>query len=945
MKMKKTRVKTGKRKFGESESDPRHAAAQLKGRKKQRGSGKGRQSGRGAGTGPRLPLGIKRELASLARDSGGDASDSGNESTDNPHPGDSVYEYDEPLPQEETKKNRRFDPVENFEFELPEDFQDEEIDEELASVGGSGEDDDGDFGFFGEDLRRSSTFGKRRSEENDDVRGEDECEYDGEDEEQAGEAEEANYDDGDHDPERHSRLLQEITGLPRDAFERNLEKALSSKINLEPEEPSGLNEAKSGGTISVQDLLDPLYGKPGYSSLRKRMHHLERKSEPVRAPLPKVIQERLDRTSAYKLSKDDITKWEPLVKKNREAPTIYFGEEVQARIPTVGEIASEFKPRTSLEQKISSILGNAKVVEAHMKDGAALLELNKISVESVRERQGRLAKMRSLLFRHEMKAKHIKKIKSKTYHRILKKNKLKSKSVDVEADPEAAKEHAMKQEFKRAEERMTLKHKNSSKWARRILKRGLNAQDEGTRTAISEQLNQHALLTRKMNSMKDNSSSDSSTDEEDEEEASASDDEQASKLLKNAKDKTIKIIEEEQEIPKSGLLSLPFMVRGMEKKKEAAYEEARSALDEYDSSLNPTNGSNGTNPKKKGASSGRMVFGDTKKQSSTSMSMVKQREFSQELNSEDDEGNFGNMGNDNACPDRTKAPGNVDVDPTSLLEDLGIQHDPVLKSADDLKRGSGPRTTFEVSICAPESLVQGCKDVNVPEMEDQNHHQNREEVKQLACSDSADESEEDNQSVESMSDYELPSMPELIKRAFASDDVEEEFEKEKLEALNEEVPMPEKPMSLPGWGQWTDVQEKKGLPSWILEEHEIAKRNRENALKLRKDAELKHVIISERTNKKAEKFYTPTLPFPHKYEEVFKQSMRVPLGPDFNPAKSFRELNRPPVIKTPGVPINPITFKEVNPLDSKLESNTGNENRKSFKMKGAKKKNSMKKSK
>lgn len=59
--------------------------------------------------------------------------------------------------------------------------------------------------------------------------------------------------------------------------------------------------------------------------------------------------------------------------------------------------------------------------------------------------------MRSLLFRHEMKAKHIKKIKSKTYHRLLKKDRLKAISSQIEVDPEAAKEYAMKQERQRAE--------------------------------------------------------------------------------------------------------------------------------------------------------------------------------------------------------------------------------------------------------------------------------------------------------------------------------------------------------------------------------------------------------------------------------------------------------------------------------------------------------------
>lgn len=72
-------------------------------------------------------------------------------------------------------------------------------------------------------------------------------------------------------------------------------------------------------------------------------------------------------------------------------------------------------------------------------------------MEDEQERHNRIAKMRSLLFRHEMKAKHIKKIKSKTYHRLLKKNRLKIAATDIEMDAEAAKEKALKQEFKRAE--------------------------------------------------------------------------------------------------------------------------------------------------------------------------------------------------------------------------------------------------------------------------------------------------------------------------------------------------------------------------------------------------------------------------------------------------------------------------------------------------------------
>ena len=98
--------------------------------------------------------------------------------------------------------------------------------------------------------------------------------------------------------------------------------------------------------------------------------------------------------------------------------------------------------------------------------------------------------------------------------------------------------------------------------------------------------------------------------------------------------------------------------------------------------------------------------------------------------------------------------------------------------------------------------------------------------------------------------YELPSQEELIRQAFAGDDVEDEFEKDKQEILNEENPEPEKPLLLPGWGQWTHIQRKKGLPSWMLKEHENAQKKREEAIKKRKDAQLKNVIISEKLDKK-----------------------------------------------------------------------------------------------
>ncbi|XP_077235220.1 U3 ribonucleoprotein (Utp) family protein isoform X2 [Tasmannia lanceolata] len=786
-----------------------------------------------------------------------------------------VYEYDEPIAEEESKKNRRFDPVDNLEYELADDFKDENLpSSDDEGYDGKGN-DTGDFSDHSED------------------------------------------EVGEDDNGRHARMLQGIIGMPDEVFEGKKRKK-ASLSGTDPESEYNLKALDGDGRISIQDLLDPLHGKPGYSKLRKRMHELEKHSMSIHAPLPKPEREKLERKAAYEQSKKDITKWEPLVKRNREAPTIYFDEDTDLRYSTVGAIASEFEPRTEFEKKIASLVSDSKVMEAHKNDGARLLELNKISVEDVRDRQNRLAKMRSLLFRHEMKAKHIKKIKSKTYHRMLKKDRMKAASAEMQMDSEAAKEYALKQEFRRAEERMTLKHKNSSKWAKRILKRGLKTQDEGTRAAITEQLHQHSLLTRKMNSMKDTSSSDDSSDGDDEVSGS-SEGEEASKILKKAKEKILKVVEEEDEIPKSGVLALPFMVRGLKKRKEAAYEEAQLALQEYDSSLRQLEDTDEVESPKLGTSSGRRVFGAGKKLNQEVSNGVKPDNIDRDNESEDDFEAKENV--DLEQGDDVLLREEIRVDPGPLLEESGIGQEAVFKSFNDIIRDHGPKTTYEVAIIASDSRRKirsengGNKRRKSSFVEEASSPQDLKGAHQDSDTDSEEEMVDGILSSGAILDYELPSQADLIQHAFAGDDVEGEFEKDKLEILNEEVPEPEKPVLLPGWGQWTHVQQKKGLPSWIVKEHEDAKKKREEALKKRKDARLKHVIISEKNDKKAEKLLTKTLPFPFTSKEVFEQSIRMPIGPEYNPATSVGALNRPQVVKKAGVIIKPIKFEEVNPHD------------------------------
>lgn len=134
------------------------------------------------------------------------------------------------------------------------------------------------------------------------------------------------------------------------------------------------------GLITIEDLLAPLQGKPGYNQLRKRTSQIQKDTQSVvHAPLPKPERERLERKAVRVLFDKGMDTWVPQVKRNREAPTVYFNQDVNVGYSTVGAIASEFKPRTEFEMKMASVLNNNEVWEAHQEDGAKLLELNEAS--------------------------------------------------------------------------------------------------------------------------------------------------------------------------------------------------------------------------------------------------------------------------------------------------------------------------------------------------------------------------------------------------------------------------------------------------------------------------------------------------------------------------------------------------------------------------------------
>ena len=142
----------------------------------------------------------------------------------------------------------------------------------------------------------------------------------------------------------------------------------------------------------------------------------------------------------------------------------------------------------------------------------AMLEMKQLSVEEVARRRGELRKMRELMFRAEVKARRVGKIKSKTYRRIKRKEKERI-GEKINEDDDEDEEGILKKELERARERATLRHKHTGKWARQMRhKEGLN---EDSRRDIEDMLVRGEKLRRRVKGIGSDESEDGSEDQDD----------------------------------------------------------------------------------------------------------------------------------------------------------------------------------------------------------------------------------------------------------------------------------------------------------------------------------------------------------------------------------------------------------------------------------------------
>lgn len=325
-------------------------------------------------------------------------------------------------------------------------------------------------------------------------------------------------------------------------------------------------------STSLDDFVKAIEDEAGFSRIKKlssqenviegKKENGNRNSRIVDAPLPIRQQMQISRQLAYSQASRKIGRWAPLIKQNREAKTVSFKEDgigilsssigegrVLSLAPSLSEkgmnAKENFKPRTLFEKEfqkvalslpdqmseflepLNEINGDENGEKERDFSMNPLLSSEKLSSEEllrIRKTSGELAKERSLRFFKLKKEARQAKIKSKSYHKHLKratmKEKLKEEN-DLANEPfdeegnEKDEKRRIKAEIDRAKERLTLKTRQASRWARDFMRHRNLDKDSEQFSIIREQLESKERLRQEI--LTDNKQYENEEEEEDEE--------------------------------------------------------------------------------------------------------------------------------------------------------------------------------------------------------------------------------------------------------------------------------------------------------------------------------------------------------------------------------------------------------------------------------------------
>ncbi|GAA5952349.1 hypothetical protein JCM3765_001949 [Sporobolomyces pararoseus] len=687
-----------------------------------------------------------------------------------------------------------------------------------------------------------------------------------------------------------------------------------------------------------------------------------KRAGPISAPLPPRLQDKVDREAAYEKTKEETDKWNDTVKKMKgESGAGVSGARHERlvlplidpthdakRAPNSNELNAKFQPTNDLEASIQALLstGQMQQTDLEREEKAQLATLDPADLAA---RRAELRRQRDLMYRAERKAKRVAKIKSKAYRRIHRKGKDKDGSqlsledleeLDrIDGGDRVAEERA-RLEVLRAKERATLKHSSKGgRWAKKV--DGLDGLEDERNKSIRDMVERRDQLRKKIAGIED--------EEEDEFAPSGSEDEYASgddadfdSIRKTAFNELAALDAKEaaaaENDPKlKGVMNMKFMKdararASREVEKDA--DELRRKLEQMDKAGEREEDDEPISlAQQVQGNLGRMVFGPSSTVSQTAAPEPESAPAKSSTTTKISSISFDEPSSASSRPTTSRArPSLSNPGPSNEVEE-----NPWLALADGegsrLSRKNNKASFGKDSLSAAEKIADKAARARSKQTDarqadradaeveldlsaglvNSGSKKKREKAPQVggAVSRPAEAMEEAADESDAQSDDEIDAQRgkgrtafkqrELVKEAFANDDVVADFAEEKRKEIERDAPR-EEDNTLPGWGSWAGKGAKKSKKP----NKKFVKKIAGIEASERKDAGLNHVIISEKKDKKASKYMLKDLPFPYTSAAQLEHKLRTPMGPEWSTSTVLRDQTIPSVLVKPGVAVRPV---------------------------------------
>ncbi|XP_021566718.1 U3 small nucleolar RNA-associated protein 14 homolog A isoform X2 [Carlito syrichta] len=660
----------------------------------------------------------------------------------------------------------------------------------------------------------------------------------------------------------------------------------------------------SGEKLVLADLLEPVKTSSSLSlaTVKKQLNRVKSKKT-VELPLHKEEIERIHREVAFNKTSQVLSKWDPIVLKNRQAKQLVFPlEKEQSAFAPIEHVLSGWTARTPLEQEVFNLLHkNKQPVTDPLLTPMEKASLKAMSLEEAKMRRAELQRARALQSYYEARARREKKIKSKRYHKIVKKEKAKRALKAFEqlrkVNPAAALEELKKIEKARMMERMSLKHQNSGKWAKS--KAIMAKYDLEARQAMQEQLAKNKELTQKLQV----------ASESEEEERGA---EETEELL------VPDVVNEVQMNPDG---PNPWMLRSCTRdiKEAEAHEDPEELPDPVAHEVSESEGD------ERPVAEEEILLKEVEER----RSLRRRSELSQDAepvgSQETKDSSSQEVLSELRALSQKFKKNHQSRKPKASSVSTGHQvqrEEPALEEEEPLllQRSKRVQTVEELEELEKEECSQNQEFLR-PGLKGQQLERNPNNLPNAPKEKKKKEQMIDLQNLlstkspsvkslavpttlEEMDDEEERDQKQMIKEAFAGDDVIRDFLKEKRESMEASKPK-DVDLTLPGWGEWGGMGLK---PS--------TKKRRRFLIKApegppRKDKNLPNVIINEKRNIHAAAHQVQVLPYPFTHHSQFERTIQTPIGSTWNTQRAFQKLTTPKVVTKPGHIIKPIKPEDV----------------------------------